>query len=156
QGRGRRPARRRHDGAGDRGEAGRPRPGMTPLAVINADPAGLSVAFAAGVVAFASPCVWPLVPAYLSYVAGVAFAGLERDTRQVVAATASFVLGFGVVFTLFGAGVGVAGGAFAAHRRTLEIVGGIVVASMGLILVGVAGTGFAQRERRLHLRQQPV
>jgi cytochrome c-type biogenesis protein len=129
---------------------------VTPLAVISADPAGLSVAFAAGVVAFASPCVWPLVPAYLSYVSGVAFADLEQDRRRVVTATAAFVLGFGVVFTLAGAGVGVVGGSFLAHRRTLEILGGVVVVLMGLVLVGAAGTGFAQREWRLQLRSQPA
>jgi cytochrome c-type biogenesis protein len=129
---------------------------VIPTGVISADPAGLSVAFAAGVVAFASPCVWPLVPAYLSYVSGVAFADIEQDRRRVVMATAAFVLGFGLLFTLAGAGVGVVGGAFTAHRRALEIVGGIIVVLMGLVLVGAAGTGFAQREWRLQMRSRPA
>ena len=62
-----------------------------PLAVIHADALGLAVAFAAGFVSFASPCVWPLVPAYLSFVSGVAFAEVEARTGRVVAATACFV-----------------------------------------------------------------
>ncbi len=83
------------------------RAGLMPvLAEIALSPVGLSAAFAAGVISFLSPCVWPLVPAYLSYVSGVSFDELGDQTRRVVIATAAFVLGFGAVFTALGAGAG--------------------------------------------------
>ena len=72
------------------------------LAEIALSPVGLSAAFAAGVISFVSPCVWPLVPAYLSYVSGVSFNDLGDQTRRVTIATAAFVLGFGAVFTALG------------------------------------------------------
>ena len=84
---------------------------MPVLAEIALSPVGLSAAFAAGVISFLSPCVWPLVPAYLSYVSGVSFQDLGDQTRRVTIATAAFVLGFGAVFTALGAGAGAVGDA---------------------------------------------
>ena len=56
---------------------------MLVLPEIALSPVGLSAAFAAGVISFISPCVWPLVPAYLSYVSGVSFSDLGDQTRRV-------------------------------------------------------------------------
>jgi cytochrome c-type biogenesis protein len=127
-----------------------------PLAVIHADAVGLAVAFAAGFVSFLSPCVWPIVPAYLSYVSGVAFADVGDQTRRVVTATACFVLGFSAVFTLGGVGAGVLGSQLTRHHRGLEIAAGVLVIVMGLVMLGAAGTRFLQREHRLHLRERPA
>ena len=118
------------------------------LAEIALSPVGLSAAFAAGVISFLSPCVWPLVPAYLSYVSGVSFNDLGDQTRRVVIATAAFVLGFGTVFTLLGAGAGAIGDVLTEHRRALEIVSGVVIIAMGAVLVGWGGM-LLQQERRL-------
>src|SRR3954447_21701464 len=123
-------------------------------AAIHADPVGLAAAFAAGFISFASPCVWPLVPAYLSFVSGVAFADLAEQTRRVVVTTAFFVLGFGLVFTLAGVGAGIAGAQFADHRRTLEIAGGLLVVVMGAVLVGAAGSRLLSREWRSDVGRQ--
>src|ERR1700682_4026215 len=84
---------------------------MPVLAEIALSPVGLSAAFAAGVISFVSPCVWPLVPAYLSYVSGVSFHDLADQTRRVTTTTAAFVLGFGAVFTALGAGAAAVGAA---------------------------------------------
>ena len=121
---------------------------MTAIYAIALDPAGVAAAFAAGFVSFISPCVWPLVPAYLSLVSGVAFADLEANQRRVVTATSWFVLGFGAVFTLYGVGAGIAGDQLTDHRRTFEVVGGIAVIVMGVILAGLGGT-LLQRQWRL-------
>ena len=80
------------------------------LASIAFGPVGLSAAFAAGFVSFISPCVWPLLPAYLSYVSGVAYADIGGETRRVTIATSFFVAGFTCAFALAGAGVGLLGG----------------------------------------------
>ena len=104
---------------------------MPVLAEIALSPVGLSAAFAAGVISFVSPCVWPLVPAYLSYVSGVSFNDLADQTRRVTTTTAAFVLGFGAIFTALGAGAGAVGGVLTEHRRTLEIASGLLIVRDG-------------------------
>lgn len=116
---------------------------------------GLATAFAAGFASFISPCVWPLVPGYLSFVSGVAYEDLERSTGRVVRSTAMFVAGFTLVFAAFGAGVGYAGAAISSHRRALELIAGVLVIAMGLALVGVAGRVFG-REVSLRQRVRPI
>jgi cytochrome c-type biogenesis protein len=125
------------------------------LAEIALSPVGLSAAFAAGVISFLSPCVWPLVPAYLSYVSGVSFQDLGDQTRRVTVATGAFVLGFGAVFTSLGAGAGAIGDLLTEHRRTLEIVSGVLIVLMGAVLAGFGGMLF-QQERRLGSARKPA
>lgn len=120
---------------------------MPVVAAIGVNPAGVSAAFAAGFISFISPCVWPLVPAYLSYVSGVTFGELEQQTRRVVMSTAAFVLGFTVVFTLIGAGAGVLGGTITSNRRALEIAAGVLVIAMGALLAGFGGRLLLQEKR---------
>lgn len=115
---------------------------------------GLSVAFAAGVVAFASPCVLPLIPGYLSFLGGTQATGTEADRRAAVTATVAFTLGFAAVFTLAGAGVGLVGAQFVNHRRGLEIAGGVLVIAMGVLMV-VGGPLLLQREWRLPMGSRP-
>lgn len=114
--------------------------------------AGL-VALLAGLVSFASPCVLPLVPGFLGYVTGLSGGSPTRtagspDRSRVVAGAALFVAGFSVVFlsgTLLASAVGLA---MAEHRRTLSIVGGIVVLAMALVFLGVGGqSGWSPRWR---------
>ena len=109
------------------------------LAEIALSPVGLSAAFAAGIISFVSPCVWPLVPAYLSYVSGVSFHDLADQTRRVTMTTGAFVLGFGAVFTALGAGAGAVGDLLTEHRRALEIASGILIVLMGAVLAGFGG-----------------
>ena len=118
-------------------------------------PVGLSAAFAAGVVSFVSPCVWPLVPAYLSYVSGVSFNELGDQTRRVAMTTAAFVLGFGAVFTALGAGAGAVGDALTEHRWALEIASGLLIVLMGAVLAGFGGM-LLQQERRLQPARKPA
>ena len=99
-------------------------------------------------ISFVSPCVWPLVPAYLSYVSGVSFKDLADQTRRVTSTTGAFVLGFGAVFTVLGAGAGAIGDALTQHRRSLEIASGLLIVLMGAVLAGFGGM-LLQQERRL-------
>jgi len=96
---------------------------------------GPAIAFLGGVVSFLSPCVLPLVPAYLVNMAGEAVleTGDARASRAHVLRNAgAFVLGFGVVFTAVGASAGFAGTLVSDHVDTLGRVGGLVLVVMGL------------------------
>jgi cytochrome c-type biogenesis protein len=117
--------------------------------VIELGPTGLVIAFAAGVVAFTSPCVLPLVPAYLSFVSGVGFDELGSRTRTVLRSTAAFVGGFTVMFVLLGAGAAWFGAALLANRRPLEIAAGILVILAALTFVGTPLPGVLSRQLRL-------
>jgi cytochrome c-type biogenesis protein len=111
------------------------------------------VALLVGVIGFLSPCVLPLVPGYLSYVAGLAGAELEAGTaasrqRRMVAGALLFVLGFTAVFVATGALFGTLGSSIAVHRVALERVFGVVTIGMGLVFMG--RFGFMQREFKVH------
>jgi cytochrome c-type biogenesis protein len=102
---------------------------------VSISPTDLAVAFAAGFVSFVSPCVWPLIPGYLSFVSGVPGAELPAHRRRVMMAATGFVAGFSLLFALAGAGTGVLGSQFLDHRRGLELVGGTVVIAMGVLML---------------------
>ena len=104
----------------------------------------LLLAVAAGLISFISPCVLPLVPAYLGQLTAVAVAAagqndrLARPTRWTALRHATaYVLGFGAVFTLLGVSAAFAGGAIADFIRPLRILGGSVLVVMGLSLAGL-------------------
>jgi cytochrome c-type biogenesis protein len=100
-------------------------------------PVGLVAAFVAGVLSISSPCVLPLVPVYLAHLAGVGGAGQEPDRRTMLTHALAFVIGFGVLFVLFGVSLGALGGVFLAYRDLLVRLGGAFMVLMGLQLVGL-------------------
>lgn len=122
--------------------------------MIELGPGALLASFAAGVVAFSSPCVFPLIPGYLSFVSGVSFDQLGSRPRRVVTSTAAFVLGFGTIFVLLGAGVGWFGNALLTNRRPLEVIAGIFIALAGLIYAGLPMPRWMLAERRIDVRSE--
>jgi cytochrome c-type biogenesis protein len=119
----------------------------------------LLVAAAAGFVSFASPCVLPLVPGYLSYMSGVSGQDVERrgdrTAGRVVAGAALFVLGFSLVFVALGAALGAVTSWLVLNRGVVTRVAGVLVIVMGLFLAGVIKPGFLYRERRLRADKVP-
>ena len=114
---------------------------------------GFVTAFAAGVISFLSPCVLPLVPGYLSYVAGSTLESL-RDRQSVrlraLGYAVCFVLGFSAVFVALGASATALGGLLLSWRYELGIVAGIVVLLFGLHLAGLLPIHLLEREARFH------
>jgi cytochrome c-type biogenesis protein len=110
-------------------------------------PYGFAFAFAAGILSFLSPCVLPLVPAYLAHLTGTAATlGPERaGRRETVTHAASFVLGFTAVFTFIGASAGLIGAVISQDANyavqdnvpRLAKIGGVFLVVMGLNLIGV-------------------
>ena len=121
-----------------------------------------AVAMLVGLISFASPCVLPLVPGYLSYVAGLVGTGAPGrgsggtavDTRsprtRMVAGALLFVLGFTLVFVAFGTAFGGLGRLLAQHAETLDRVFGVVTIVVGLAFLG--RLPFLQRTARLSVR----
>jgi cytochrome c-type biogenesis protein len=119
---------------------------------------GAATAFAAGAVSFLSPCVLPLVPAYMSYITGqslVTNAGAATMSSRVSAATLSvlFVLGFSAVFIALGASATALSRLLLAYRYEAGIAGGALVTLFGLVmLIGVERVPFLRRDAHFQLR----
>ena len=122
--------------------------------MIHFGPGAFAAAFAAGIVSFVSPCVLPLIPGYLSFVSGVGYDELGARPRRVVGQTAWFVVGFGVMFALFGAGAAWFGNALLVHRHSLEIAAGTFIAFAGLIYAGLPLPALLLAEKRLQFRRE--
>lgn len=113
---------------------------------------GPIAAFAAGVVSFLSPCVLPLVPGYISFIAGTT----ATDRATPVAPRGSpvllaliFVLGFSSVFVAFGATAAALGGVLVQYRQEASVVGGVVIMVFGLFMVGMSrGLAWMHRDTR--------
>ncbi|MHB8463342.1 MAG: cytochrome c biogenesis CcdA family protein [Acidimicrobiales bacterium] len=117
---------------------------------------GYAAAFGGGVVSFLSPCVLPLVPAYLSMVTGLDVAELRagdrRHTGRIVRDTGLFILGFSTVFILLGLSSSAFGGAISNNKLLLTRLSGVLVLAMSLFLVGslLLKAPWLYREMRFH------
>lgn len=110
--------------------------------------AAAGVAALVGVIGFLSPCVLPLVPGYLSYVAGLAGSEEQPRPRRMLGGAVLFVLGFTAVFVTAGAAFGGLGGAVQQHLALLQRVLGVITIVLGLGFLG--WVPFLQREARFH------
>ena len=109
----------------------------------------MPVALVAGLVSFFSPCVIPLLPGYLSYATGLTGADLEQARRsRMLIGSLLFVLGFAVVFMLFGALFGAMGEWLIEWRRELTVILGSMTILLGLAFAGLLP--FLQRDWRVH------
>jgi cytochrome c-type biogenesis protein len=115
----------------------------------------IPAALIAGLVSFLSPCVLPLVPAYLVYLTGATIEHVASNEtpsasrRAVMLSALMFVLGFSTVFVALGASASFVGGLIRAWSAELSIIAGIVIIVMGLHFLGLTRIGFLMREGRL-------
>jgi cytochrome c-type biogenesis protein len=112
-------------------------------------------ALVAGLVSFLSPCVLPLVPPYLVFLAGTSLERLAdqepepRVKRETVAAAVLFVLGFSTVFVALGASASVIGSLIRAYSGPLAIMAGVIIIVMGLHFLGLTPIAWLHRQKRL-------
>src|SRR4051794_38592098 len=115
----------------------------------------LIAALIAGALSFLSPCVLPLVPPYLVYLAGTSLERLAetgprpRVRRDTVLAALLFVAGFSTVFVALGASASALGGLLRAYSHVLSIAAGIAIIVMGLHFLGFTPVALLAREKRL-------
>ncbi len=114
----------------------------------------LLAAFAAGTISFLSPCVLPLVPGYVSYIAGQSITGQFRSTTlrvRSIGLSLCFVLGFSTVFVLLGASATAAGQLLISYRYELNLVGGLIVMLFGLFTIGLLRPAWLLRDIRMDI-----
>lgn len=109
-----------------------------------------ALALVAGVVSFTAPCTLPLLPGYVSYVTAMDQQTIQRGARL---GPWLFVAGFAVTFTALGASASALGFLLASNARVVDVVAGVIVAAMGVLLLGVFRVPWLQRERRLPLHK---
>src|SRR5882672_3098330 len=119
---------------------------------------GNVAALVAGTVSFLSPCVLPLVPAYLSYIAGEAIdEERERSHRTrlfTLGLSAAFVLGFSLVFISLGASATAIGRVLLQHKEQANVAAGIIVIFFGVLMLGGARWfKLMQRDFRFHVER---
>jgi len=112
-------------------------------------------ALLAGLVSFLSPCVLPLVPPYLVFLAGTSLERLAEAEappqvrRDAVIAAVLFVLGFSTVFVALGASASVVGALMRFYANELAVVAGIAIIIMGLHFLGVTPIALLYRQARI-------
>ncbi|MEM9205518.1 MAG: cytochrome c biogenesis CcdA family protein [Pseudomonadota bacterium] len=119
-------------------------------------------AFLAGVISFLSPCVLPLVPPYLCFMAGTSIDQMTATDegkgvqKKVMLAATTFVLGFSTVFILLGATASVLGQVLRQYLSLLGTLAGVAIIVMGLHFLGVFKLGILYREARFQTQSRPV
>lgn len=117
---------------------------------------GVVAAFLAGAISFLSPCCLPLVPGYVSFIAG------QPDLRQrrsiggrarlkVLGLSSCFVLGFSTVLIGLGAAASLLGKLLMSWRAELGLLGGAVIVAFGLMMLGLFRLPVLTRDTRFHL-----
>src|SRR3954464_12090615 len=115
----------------------------------------LLAALLAGLVSFLSPCVLPLVPPYLVYLAGTSLERLAdaeptpRVRQETFLAAVLFVAGFSTVFVALGAGARAIGPLVRVFSNALAAIAGVFIIIMGLHFLGLTRIGFLNRQARL-------
>jgi cytochrome c-type biogenesis protein len=125
---------------------------------------GYITAVGAGAISFLSPCVLPLVPPYLCYMAGVSVEDFRAEAPEKAAnarlpllrAAIAFVLGFSTVFVALGAGASTIGTLLRAWQQELAIIAGIVIIIMGLNFLGLIRIPLLSREARFQAGGKPA
>jgi cytochrome c-type biogenesis protein len=115
---------------------------------------GVWASFGAGVLSFLSPCILPLVPPYLCFLAGTTLEDLTArsggiSTARVMARAAAFTLGFSVVFVALGASASSLGQLVSEHLTLLSRVAGAVIVLLGLHMLGAFRLSWLLRQAKL-------
>jgi cytochrome c-type biogenesis protein len=117
--------------------------------MINAD-VSLPIAFGAGFLSFFSPCLLPMIPAYIMYITGV---DMEDDLSKVrmtaLMRTLGFVMGFTAIFMIMGSSASFLGRAFIQNKEIFFRISGILIILFGLNMMGVLNLKFLGLEKRV-------
>lgn len=120
--------------------------------------------FGAGVLTFLSPCVFPLYPAFLSYITGMSVTEIQsgelRGQRKAIFHTLFFLLGFSMIYLVLG--LGTSGSAtlletwYFQYGDLIRQIGAILMVVFGLITIGLFQPKFLMKEHKLHIENKPA
>ncbi|WP_100334031.1 cytochrome c biogenesis CcdA family protein [Bacillus alkalisoli] len=116
----------------------------------------LLVAFTAGLLSFFSPCVFPLIPAYIATLTGSAVKDgkVNVQKRIVFIRSISFILGFSIVFIMLGASASFVGQLFMDNRLLIEKISGLLIIIFGLQMAGLLKIKMLMREKRVEVENR--
>ena len=120
----------------------------------------LGAAFIAGLLSFLSPCILPLVPPFLCYMAGVSVTDVSGDRPdlrpRILVSALAFVAGFSLVFVALGSTASIAGRFISAHLSMLGMVAGVLIIVMGLHFLGVFRIPLLYRSATVQVENWPA
>jgi cytochrome c-type biogenesis protein len=121
----------------------------------------LLVALWGGIISFASPCVLPLLPSYLTFITGISFEDLKQDDRRgvrkaTIVHSLFFIAGFTVVFVAMGALFGLLGETLFAFKDVVRRIGAVLIILFGIYITGLIRIPFLDMEKKVHLRDKPA
>lgn len=115
-----------------------------------------------GTVSFASPCILPLIPSYVSYITGISFDELvSRESRRknmkaAVYHSLAFVAGFTAIFVILGATASLIGQLLIEYLNFVRIAGGVLLIVLGLFVADIIPIPFLQQDAKLQLKTRPA
>lgn len=112
------------------------------------------LAFGYGLLSFFSPCILPLLPVYIANLTSPEiFEKREKRRRFVIFFhSLSFVIGFSIVFTLFGAGAGLIGAALSAHLDLAKKIAGVLIIIFGVLMLAAMKVPWLNYEKRVNVK----
>lgn len=122
------------------------------------DDVGIITALWFGMISFFTPCILPLVPAYITYITGADLDALQEGTIKrghVFLNSVLFVMGFSLVFMLLVIPANVIGNVLLEYQLWIHRIAGIIIIVFGLHIAGIINVGFLNVEKKLHLSERP-
>ena len=118
------------------------------------------LAFGAGLLSFLSPCVFPLYPAFLSYITGLTVTDIQqgnmRGKKQAIFHTLSFLLGFSIIYLVLGLSASSLTGFFYQYNDLVRQAGAILIVVFGFITLGFWQPKFLMKDHKLTIQNRPT
>jgi len=118
-------------------------------------------AFLAGLFTFFSPCIFPLIPSYISYITGFTIEELSKGDKRLLLkksmlGSLCFIAGFSIIFVLLGFSASFAGSLVFEFQNYIRFIGGLMIIFFGLTLMGIFRIRFLETEKRFSIKNRPV
>ncbi len=119
-------------------------------------------AFIAGLLSFLSPCVFPLIPSYITYITGISFADLQAEhpshiiRQKSILHSLCFICGFTTVFVLLGASATYIGSFLQENTAIIRKIGGVLLVLLGIHVTGILHLKFLLGEKRVSIKHKPA
>ncbi|MFA5523498.1 MAG: cytochrome c biogenesis protein CcdA [Tissierellales bacterium] len=112
----------------------------------------ISASFLAGLLSFFSPCVLPLIPAYITYITGTALEEeLENKKFLALTRTLGFILGFTIIFMIMGVSASFLGRLLRVYKTQFQTISGVLIIGLGLNMMGILNSNILNKGMKIKL-----